>query len=242
MKKLIFAILALAMPFASSLTLKADDDDDGPQERVAKRMTTAERKEAMKALVETRPNGDVVIKRNPAVDNGLKSKAPRVPGYLMDLMLHIDPNMDFEKFNKSMVKFVGESGSRTGSGVLNACDEYLGTINMRLKLVKFQPNNVRNRIDGGLPYFMIMSASNAYEAIAERSKKRPETNDWKEWAKTQRKETVKSRGKVEFITWALLRGYNKQSGEYLVQVNGKDIWMLDSEIKLLMSSMYEPRI
>src|SRR5262245_13604793 len=135
MKKflLILSVLAVMIP---AVQLRADDDDNAP-----KRLTTAERKAAIKELVETRENGDVVIRKNPAVDDKLKSKAGRVPGYLMDLMLHVDPNLDFEKFNKIAIKYLGESGSRTGSGVVGAADEYLGTVNMRLKLVKFQPNN-----------------------------------------------------------------------------------------------------
>jgi hypothetical protein len=233
MKKYMFILAAILIPFANAFC--AEDASDG------KRMTTAERKEKIKSLVETKPNGDVIIGQNPDADVKLKAKAPRVPGYLLDLMLHIDPNLDFEKFNKFMVNVVGDEGSRTGSGVLKACDDYLATNNMRLKPVKFQPNNIRNKLDNGLPYFLILRATEAYNAINQRCMNRPDSGDMKEWEKVLRKNTSKEK-RGTTITWALLRGYNKHTNEYFVQVNGQNLWMLEAELKAFLSGIYEPRI
>ena len=236
--KIFSILLSLSMPLSG---LHAEDA--AAPEKPA-RIKPAERKAALAALVETRPNGDVVIMPNPASDMSLASKSPKMPEAVMELMLHIDPELNFDKFNKSIMKNAAGTGDVRIRETMAGCDDYLSALGFGIKRIKFNPGTIRGRINAGIPFFIAVYNKDGWDAkLSERSQRRPKDGDWKEWKTSLRKETLKGnpKGVIGRLEWCLVKGYNKESGEFMVKVKGRDIWMAEPEIKLLQHSFYEVR-
>lgn len=234
----IAALLSLATATLLPAAFAADAEPGN-----AKRLTSGERKEALKTLVETKPNGDVLIRRNPAADFGRKSKAPKLPDAVTEMMLHIYPDMDFEKFSQKIERNAHRSGDVRIKETMHGCDDYLSEIGFSIKRIKFAPGTMRGRINSGIPFFIALYNKDGWdEKIYERTKRRPaDTKDWDEWKQTLRKDTIKEKDVVGKLFWCLIWGHNKASGEFFVEINGRGIWMSEAEIKLLQHSFYEIR-
>ena len=173
-----------------------------------------------------------------AVDSGKNIPAP-----LLMLLLYVDPKMDFDRFNKIMVKETGGKDSAYVVDILSAADKYLAANNMQLKGIKFSPNNARLKIDQGLPLFISLKDSPDYAKILARSELRKQSQDIKEWkkslVKTQLKNFSLSKNRVAF---GLLVGYNKITSEFAVLLDGKPHWFTESELKKTVDDCHELRL
>ncbi len=208
-----------------------------------KNIPAGDKKLALKTLVETMENGDVIIKMNPASDSDLRAKInPKVPPAVIDLMLHIDPKLDVAKFNKAMTKSGIEKEVRIKE-TMQGCDEYLSGY-MSIKRTKFTSNTIKARINAGIPYFIaVYKKTDWLNQIDERSKKRNSAENMKAWQEVLRKDMAK--GKISEavgpIAWGLIWGYSKDTNEYLVKLPNYEFWIQESEIKILAHSLYEVR-
>ena len=215
----------------------------GGEGEQAGRMTSAERKAYLKTLVKTADNGDVVISYNQKASFEKAAKLSYVPGYLITLLLHLDPSLDLDKLDKFMGRRTSKDGVRYITDMLFAADEYLATNNMRLRAARYSASALRGRLADGIPYFIILYDGDPYAKIADRTKKRPKTGNMGAWAKDLRKDAVKSfRKNGTFCNYGIVMGFNKETGEYLVYSDGKEMWMAEPEIKAMSVSLHEPRI
>lgn len=186
-------------------------------------------------------NGDVVLNVKVKASKELINQTQDLPAPLLILLLYVDWQMDFDRFNKIMVKEL--DGKRLVTDILKATDKYLSASNMSLKEIKFSPNNARLKLDQGLPLFISLYSTNDYGKIAKRTETRKDATDVTAWKKSLNKLQVKSfsfdKKKVDF---ALVLGYNKITGEFLVLLNGKPYWFTESELKKAIYECHELRI
>ncbi len=205
-------------------------------------LTTAQIRTNCKANVSTLDNGDVVIKSLRAPTGEEMRKADNVPGIILMLLLYVDPNMDFEKFNAIMAKISGGKKVYV-SDIMEAADKYLSSNNMSFRSTKFSENNARIKIDSGLPLFLQIRKCSEISDIKNRNEARAKAANMKEWSKSLRKLTVKKITKDgTLVNFALIIGYNKDTSEFFCLVEGSPVWMTASEIKLMQTGLYELRI
>lgn len=188
-------------------------------------------------------NGDVIlnVKVNPPKE--IIQKTKDIPASLLVMLLYVDSKMDFDKYNKIMAKTAGTNQVRSVDDILEATDKYLSSNNMQLKPIKFSANNARLKLDQGLPLFISLYSSGDYDKIANREKSRIAASDVATWKKSLGKLQLKSINiNKSRIIFALMQGYNKQTGEFLIVFNGKKHWFTESELKKAASNCHELRI
>lgn len=205
--------------------------------------SNAEIKKTLAEGITKSDNGDFFINIKLNTTKEVINSAADIPAPLLMLLLYVDPKMDFEKFNKIMLKETGGKDKMYVSDILNASDKYLATNNMQLKKIKFSPNNARLKIDQGLPLFISLSSAPEFDNVLARTKLRPQSGDMKEWKKSLVKTQIKnfSASKTK-ITFGLLVGYNKSTSEFAILLNGKPHWFTDAELKKLVDDCHELRL
>ena len=205
--------------------------------------TNAEIKTKLLQNIVNAKNGDVIlnVKVNPPKE--ILEKTKDIPASLLVMLLYVDSKMNFDKYNKIMAKTAGTNQVRSVDDILEATDKYLSSNNMQLKPIKFSANNARLKLDQGLPLFISLYSSGDYDKIANREKSRIAASDVAAWKKSLGKLQLKSinRNKSRII-FALMQGYNKQKGEFLIVFNGKKHWFTESELKKVISNCHELRI
>ena len=205
--------------------------------------SNAEIKKTLADGITKSDNGDFFINIKLRTTKEVIDAAKDIPGPLLMLLLYVDPKMDFDRFNKIMLKETGGKDTAYVSDILNAADKYLAANNMQLKGIKFSPNNARLKIDQGLPLFLSIKESSDYGKILARSELRKQTEDIKEWkkslVKTQLKTFNLSKNRVNF---GLLVGYNKNTSEFAVLLNYKPHWFTEAELKKVVSDCHELRL
>lgn len=235
MKKLLTILLSLALLvfFTSSATAQTAKPD--AQKGNTSRQNTSVIKATLKKFVATEKNGDVVIKQNP--DSKVNNSEA-----LLRLIGQVDATLDQDVFNKTLEK----EGGRTGyvNDMMNAADIYLSKVGMRVKSTKFSAGSARTKIDEGLPFFVMLKRTGEYNSkLVPRTSKRPTEGKMDDWKKALSKETVRNWHFENLkIVYALLRGYNKTTGEFAVEINGGQlIWFAESELKSAVDGIYEIR-
>lgn len=205
--------------------------------------TNAEIKTKLLQNIVNAKNGDVIlnVKVNPPKE--IIQKTKDIPASLLVMLLYVDSKMDFDKYNKIMAKTAGTNQVRSVDDILEATDKYLSSNNMQLKPIKFSANNARLKLDQGLPLFISLYSSGDYDKIANREKSRIAASDVAAWKKSLGKLQLKSINiNKSRIIFALMQGYNKQTGEFLIVFNGKKHWFTESELKKAVSNCHELRI
>ncbi|MBR4597995.1 MAG: hypothetical protein IKO42_06355 [Opitutales bacterium] len=188
-------------------------------------------------------NGDFFIEIKLRAAKAAVESAKDIPSPLLMLLLYVDPKMDFDKFNKIMVKETGGKETRYVADILNAADKYLATNNMQLKKIKFSANNARLKIDQGLPLFISLHESSDFGKILARSELRKQNEDIKEWKKSLAKTQLKTlSASKNYITFGLLVGYNKITSEFAILLDGKPHWFTEAELKKVVSDCHELRL
>ncbi len=222
-------IISLLLIFVACTFSFADD--------LAKAKTS--KKEIRESLLEnvdkTAKNGDITIKIPDSAPKGLESRY--LSPYLAILLTYVDPDMDFEKFSEKMNK----GASNKIASIMAVSKAYLASKNIKLKMISFSANNVRMKLDEGLPLFAYVSADNpSYEKIALRTKDRPEEAEkMAEWTKILKKNEVKSFKKGRIWSDTMISGYNKQTGEYLMWYGAEPIWLSEAELKKALNELYQ---
>ena len=205
--------------------------------------SNAEIKKTLADGITKSDNGDFFINIRLNTTKEVIDSAREIPAPLLMLLLYVDPKMDFEKFNKIMLKETGGKATRYVSDILNAADKYLATNNMQLKSIKFSANNARLKIDQGLPLFMSLKASPDYDKILARSSLRKQTEDIKEWKKSLAKTQLKTFNlNKRSISFGLLVGYNKNTSEFAILLGGKPHWFTEAELKKVVDDCHELRL
>jgi len=231
-------LLTLFLALGSLMCSAQDDAKD------ATKRTKAEIKTALSEKVQRLDNGDVIIAPPPKPEVSLREISD-IPFSLIYLLCYVDENSDFQKFAKiinSKAKRDAD-GSRPIDSLMEGVSAYFATQNLNFAKLNFSANNVRQKIDNGLPVFGWFQASNFYETvILSRTKERPSEGDMKEWVTALRKSGVKDFPKTIYRDNGLIVGYNKTTNEYLVIFPQAKVWLTENEMKKAINSLFQLRL
>lgn len=230
MKALFIIILSIAIGFSTANAQRS-------------KTTNAEIKARLAQNIVKSGNSDVILNIKVKPSKEVIEKTKDIPIPLLEMLLYVDSKMDLERYNKVMQKEAGTKQVRSVADILEATDKYLSANNMQLKPIKFSANNARLKLDQGLPLFISLYSSGDYDKIAKREEARSTAPNVAAWKKALVKLQLKSiNANKNRITFALMQGYNKQTGEFLIVFNGKKHWFTESEIKKAASNCHELRI
>lgn len=239
------------MLFATCALLANETSDEAKNkgDKKSSKVDKQDIKKAMKENVSKNEFGDVTIKFMTKGVSEKAAKAPNVESVLFTLLCYVDSDLDFEKLNDCVSQSLGlKKGESLSSSypvkdLMKGVDRYLASKNMNLRSLNFSANNVRNKLDEGLPLYGRIKKTEAVSEIASRQSKRGEESKPDEWAKKLRKlEIKKVNDKVKFVTPVLVAGYNKETNEYLIFTGGKPLWISEAEFKTLFVYLYQLRI
>ncbi len=206
------------------------------------RLTTAQIKQNCKKSVEKLANGDVVV-RFGKIDKALRQKAKDVSLPLFELMAYLDPNLDYEKFNKSMVREAGEAGnSRSMAEMIEGASDFLASSGIKLRKIKFSALALKSGINDGIPFLATMRSSPSLDDIAARSKRRAGESDMKAWKKHLRDNDIEKPAPGRGSFFAQIRGYNPTSGEFLIVTRSSALWMTQDEAEACLTRILEVRL
>jgi hypothetical protein len=205
--------------------------DDGGRTRV----TDADLFARAKTRVEKRPNGDVVLKDIPMVDQGPKGYC--VPATWERAMRYMGVPADMY-----VLAMAGQSGAGGGTSVVAIANGAKDAVTRGGRKIesfsgKIDPSTVAKYIDRGLPIMWAMFSTKQYNDIAnERTKERVGMTDaaaWKKAVADGRKgqkalQPNRNEGHV-----CMIIGYNKETGEVAVSdswgPNYEERWILGVE-------------
>jgi hypothetical protein len=178
------------------------------------RVSDASVRERIRATVEKRENGDVVVKDIPMVDQGPKGYC--APATCERAMRHVGMQADMYLLAvaggsglgggvsvERMLQTVGRDLKRKG----RSFETFGGSLNVK-KLAKF--------LDAGLPVLWRMDSIKAFNQLAdERTAQRKSITDWKAWTeKLAEDESVKNIvSDDQHAHCTMIVGYNKETGE-----------------------------
>jgi len=194
------------------LTLKSADD--GGRSRV----TDADLFARAKVRVDRRPNGDVLLKDIPMVNQGPKGYC--VPATWERVMRYMGVPADMY-----VLAMAGQSGAGGGTsiqGIANGAKDAVSRGGRKIETasIKIDPASVAKYIDRGLPVMWVMYSTKEYNDLAnERTKERDGMSDVAAWKKTLGESR---RGKKALLPnrneghMCMIIGYNKETGEVAV--------------------------
>lgn len=200
-------------------------------------------KEKFKNNVATLDNGDVILKGFPDADFSKLQGTDLVSDALLVFLTYVDSEIDFKALDKAILR---ETGGKKGSvpikSIMQGVSKYLGRYNMQLQKVPVSGSGVSQKIDDGTPIIIYILADSLYGKIADRTQKRRAAKSIDDWTKDLRKLEIKKFPKGHIFANAIIAGYNKKSGEYLVLgVSRKPVWMTEKEVRNLMLAAYQLR-
>lgn len=176
------------------------------------RVSDASVRERIRASVERRPNGDVVVGSIPMVDQGPKGYC--APATCERAMRHVGMAAD-------MYLLAVAGGTGLGGGV--AVERMLDTVgrDIRRKGRSFETFNgslnmrkITRFLDAGLPVLWRMDSVKAFNDVANRrTKARKSVTDWAEWKKQIASDEAKIVSDDSALHCTLIIGYNAETGE-----------------------------
>jgi len=191
------------MPSASS--------DIGGKSRVSDK----EMKARLASRIERRPNGDVILRDIPMVDQGPKGYC--VPATWERAMRYMGIPADM--YVLAMAGGTQAGGGTSTSDIAWAVKSALTAAGRRMEsaALKLTPEGVAKYIDEGLPVMWAMFSADEFNALADqRMRARKEMPDPETWAAslaTARKSAKKMRSDPESGHVCMITGYNKRTGE-----------------------------
>ena len=207
-------------------------DDGGKGEKIA----DAEVRPRIRANVEHRDNGDVIIKNLPMVDQGPKGYC--VPATFERCMRYLDVPADMY-----LLAMAGQSNLGGGTSVerlISAVERDVRRKGRKFDLLSesdLRLNRLAKYIDDGIPVIWALQSTKWFNKTAnERTKARREVTDWDAWtAKTEEaRREVKSLSPAEDAGHVvIIIGYNKKTGEIAFSDSWGDRyrerWVVDAE-------------
>lgn len=199
------------------------------------RMTDIDLIALAKTRVEHRPNGDVILKDIPMVNQGPKGYC--VPATWERVMRYMGVPVDMY-----VLAMAGQSGAGGGTSIVaiaNGAKDAVSRGGRKLESVslKIDVASVSKYIDRGLPIMWTMSSTKAYNEIADaRTKKRADMTDAAAWKKALA-ESRKGQKPLQLSRteghMCMIVGYNKETGEIAVSDSWgpefEERWILGAE-------------
>lgn len=175
-------------------------------------------REAARANVERRPNGDVMITNLPMVDQGPKGYC--APATLERVMRYMGVRADM--YLLAMAGQTGIGGGTSVHALMEGSEQYLRSAGREMEpvRVKMKVRDVAKYIDTGQPILWTLLSTPEYNAVANRlTQKRAEFSSMDEWKKKVR-EIVDDLPELELPAntahICLIIGYNQETDEIAV--------------------------
>lgn len=192
----------------------ASADDGG---KVGRSRDSAVR-DRLRASVERRPNGDVVVGDLPMVDQGPKGYC--VPATFERCMRHVDVPADMY-----LLAMMGDTGLGGSTNVANLVDAVERDVRRKGRLLKtfsgkLKISSIARYIDEGVPVIWSHCSTDAFNEIANRrTRERQSVSDWEAWTQKLRKEQRDARNLARDESRshvAIIIGYNGDTGEVAI--------------------------
>jgi len=209
-----FLLAAPKDEYVALRVLSVKSADEGGRSRV----TDAELFARAKARVDRRPNGDVVLKDIPMVNQGPKGYC--VPATWERVMRYMGVPADMY-----VLAMAGQSGAGGGTsiqGIASGANDAVrrGGRKIETTSIKIDPSTVAKYIDQGLPVMWVMYSTKDYNDIADaRTKERDGMSDpaaWKKSLAEARKGQKALQPNRNEGHMCMITGYNKVTGEVAV--------------------------
>ncbi len=225
MKKIFFTIILLSVFLATNAQEASKGNRAETKARIIKNIITAE-------------NGDVVVNILPDKNFSFGYSDQLLGIYLY----YFDPSVDGEKLSESIKKEAGNK--RLIVDIMEGVSKYMASRGLNFQKVSPSYNEIKSKLDDGIPLFCYFNSSNKYGTdFLGRAKERSEAKDMKEWGATLRRKEI-----TKFVTskkslWSCsIIGYNPQTKEIMVfGLAQKPIWMAEKELKEAVSYCYAMR-
>lgn len=188
--------------------------DDGDKSRIS----DAEMKARASERVEHRPNGDVILKDVPMVNQGPKGYC--VPASWERVMRYMAVPADM--YVLAMSAGTKDGGGTSTNAIATAAKSALlmGGRKIQVLSMKVDPSTVAKYIDSGLPLIWAMYTTPEYNAVLNsRMKERAKMTEPLLWKKTLSRLRVGQRPFLiskDYAHVCIIIGYNKQTGEVAV--------------------------
>jgi hypothetical protein len=209
-----FLLAAPKDEYVALRILSVKSADEGGRSRV----TDAELFARAKTRVDRRPNGDVILKDIPMVNQGPKGYC--VPATWERVMRYMGVPADMY-----VLAMAGQSGAGGGTsiqGIANGANDAVRSGGRKIETasLKIDPSSVSKYIDRGLPVMWVMYSTKAYNDLAnDRTKERDGMSDAAAWKKTlaeSRKGQKPLQPNRNEGHMCMIIGYNKETGEVAV--------------------------
>lgn len=209
-----FLLAAPKDEYVALRILSVKSADEGGRSRV----TDAELFARAKTRVDRRPNGDVILKDIPMVNQGPKGYC--VPATWERVMRYMGVPADMY-----VLAMAGQSGAGGGTsiqGIANGANAAVRSGGRKIETasVKIDSASVSKYIDRGLPVMWVMYSTKAYNDLANaRTKEREGMSDAAAWKKTlaeSRKGQKPLQPNRDEGHMCMIIGYNKETGEVAV--------------------------
>ena len=209
-----FLLAAPKDEYVALRVLSVKSADEGGRSRV----TDAELFARAKGRVDRRPNGDVILKDIPMVNQGPKGYC--VPATWERVMRYMGVPADMY-----VLAMAGQSGAGGGTsiqGIASGANDAVrrGGRKIETTSIKIDPSTVAKYIDQGLPVMWVMYSTKEYNDIADaRTKERDGMTDplaWKKSLAEARKGQKALQPNRNEGHMCMITGYNKVTGEVAV--------------------------
>jgi hypothetical protein len=189
-------------------------DEVGEQSSVV-RVSDKDLRDKLAARVDRRPNGDVVIREIPMVDQGPKGFC--VPATMERMLRYLGIPADM--YLLAMAANTQPGGGTSVRDVIYAVGDTVRRHGRRIETINGRPNptTVARWIDAGLPVFWALHTSVAVDGrINEHTKLRVGVEDWKAWGESlrpARRNATKLARQADGGHVCLIIGYNRATDE-----------------------------
>lgn len=179
------------------------------------RVPSAELREKLLARVERRPNGDVILRELPMVDQGPKGFC--VPATMERMLRYLGIPADM--YLLAMAANTRPGGGTTINDLLWAVGDTVRRHGRRIQTVAGRPeiNQISRWIESGLPVLWAINTSKTVDhLINEHTRQRAGVTDWKAWnenLKAARRDARKLSREATEGHVCLMVGFNRETGE-----------------------------
>jgi hypothetical protein len=185
------------------------------EKKTIERLSDKALREKLAARIDRRPNGDVVIREIPMVDQGPKGFC--VPATMERMLRYLGIPADM--YLLAMAANTQPGGGTSVRDVIYAVGDTVRRHGRRIETISGRPNPsmVARWIDAGLPVFWALNTSGAVDArINEHTKLRGAVEDWKVWTESlrpARRDATKLSRQADGGHLCLIIGYNRTTDE-----------------------------
>jgi hypothetical protein len=235
-----FLLAAPRGEYVALRVIPADVADSGGKTRVSDALV----KERLAARVERRPNGDVILRDMPMVDQGPKGYC--VPATWERVMRYMGIPADM--YVLAMAGKTDPGGGTSGNDIAWAVRDTLMAAGRRMDspTVKLTPEGVAKFIDEGLPIMWAMFSTDEFNAAAdERMRRRKDMGDPAAWSASleeARGAAKKWRIDPETGHVCMVIGYNETTGELAVSDSWgpqfAERWVTDEEARAVSQNRF----